>query len=455
MAVLNEILHFFVNFTTHLVLFSLPFILQYRPRRKRLWLFVPGAAAYLLVPYLFKLLSGRSFYSNPIFKIGWYSASYLILCAALAALYCLCFEATAKEAALILCAAYLMQNFLFNVSQLAPALLPWMSPLAYRIVQLLVVLGISLGAYLLLKKSVLQFDISRVKTPVALAFLIGLLLLVTVISQWVTTLNRPGSYNATGASLYAAVASLALLIALFVVFGNSRLKYENGVISQLLGQAEKQHKISQDKIEYINQRVHDLKHQIAAIQTLLSQGEERAEIQDKLTELEKTAKVYDDIVLTGNNILDTLLTEQKLRCDQYQIQMDYVIDGTLLNFMEPMDVYVIFGNAIDNAVESLIQIPDASKRILSIAVEKRGRLVNISVENYFENDLVLLDGLPVTSKRDKAFHGFGIKSIQFIARKYGGHVTISAQQRHFCLSVLLPVRDAPAPEDSALEKNPA
>ena len=307
----------------------------------------------------------------------------------------------------------------------------------------------------MLKKSVLQFDISRVKTPVALAFLIGLLLLVTVISQWVTTLNRPDSYNATGASLYAAVASLALLIALFVVFGNSRLKYENGVISQLLGQAEKQHKISQDKIEYINQRVHDLKHQIAAIQTLLSQGEERAEIQDKLTELEKTAKVYDDIVLTGNNILDTLLTEQKLRCDQYQIQMDYVIDGTLLNFMEPMDVYVIFGNAIDNAVESLIQIPDASKRILSIAVEKRGRLVNISVENYFENDLVLLDGLPVTSKRDKAFHGFGIKSIRFIAQKYGGHVTISAQQRHFCLSVLLPVRDAPAQEDAAREKNPA
>ena len=48
-------------------------------------------------------------------------------------------------------------------------------------------------------------------------FLIGLLLLVTVISQWVTTLNRPGSYNATGTSLYAAVASLALLIALCAV----------------------------------------------------------------------------------------------------------------------------------------------------------------------------------------------------------------------------------------------
>ena len=105
MAVLNEILHFFVNFTTHLVLFSLPFILQYRLRRKRLWLFVPGAAAYLLVPYLFKLLSGRSFYSNPIFKIGWYSASYLILCAALALFW------NPLWAALILLAYYVLIGF--------------------------------------------------------------------------------------------------------------------------------------------------------------------------------------------------------------------------------------------------------------------------------------------------------------------------------------------------------
>ena len=328
MNILNEILRFFINFTTHLYLFSIPFILQYRMRRNRMWLFAPASAAFLLVPYLFRLISSRSFYSSPAFTIGWYSTSYLILCAVLAALYCLSFEVTVREAALIICAAYLIQNILFNFTQLVPVLLPWMPRLVYRIGLLLTVLLISAVTYLLLKKAVIQFDISRVKTPVALAFLIGLLLLVTVISQWVGTLNPPGSYNATGTSLYAGVASLSLLIALFVVFGNSRLQYENGVISQLLGQAEKQHKISQDKIEYINHRVHDLKHQIAAIQTLISQGEEKAEIQDKLAELNKTAKVYDDIVLTGNNILDTLLAEQKLRCDQHRIQMDYIIDKT-------------------------------------------------------------------------------------------------------------------------------
>ena len=62
-----------------------------------------------------------------------------------------------------------------------------------------------------------------------------------------------------------------------------------------------------------------------------------------------------------------------------------------------------------------------------------------SVQAYMEavaapdKDLILLDGLPVTSKPDKDFHGFGIKSIRFIAQKYGGHVAISAQQHHFCL----------------------
>ena len=379
----------------------------------------------------------------------------MIFCALLAILYCLSFEVTVKETALIICSAYLTQNILFHLSMLSSMLLPELSQTAVRFGMLVTVLTISVSTYIMLKKSVIQFDISRVKTPVALAFLIGLLLLVTVISQWVNTLNPRGSYNATGTYLYAAVASLALLIALFVVFGNSQLKFENGVISQLLGQAEKQQIISRDKIEYINQRVHDLKHQIAAIQTLISQGEEKAEIQDKLTELEQTAKVYDDIVLTGNHILDTLLTDQKMVCNQHQIQMDYIIDGELLSFMEPMDVYVIFGNAIDNAVESVSKIQDVSKRIISIAVEKRGRLVNITVENYFDSDLILLDGLPVTSKPDKDFHGFGIKSIRFIAQKYGGHVAISAQQHHFCLSVLLPMRNAPVQKNRSVEKKTA
>ena len=57
MNILSEILHFFINFTTHLYLFSLPFILQYQLRRKRLWLFIPASAAFLFVPYLFRLVS--------------------------------------------------------------------------------------------------------------------------------------------------------------------------------------------------------------------------------------------------------------------------------------------------------------------------------------------------------------------------------------------------------------
>lgn len=91
MNILSEILTFSINFTTHIFLFSIVFILQYRLRKNRLGLLIAGSALFLLGPYTFKLITHASFYSNPVFMIGWYSSSYLVLCAYLFVLYCLSF----------------------------------------------------------------------------------------------------------------------------------------------------------------------------------------------------------------------------------------------------------------------------------------------------------------------------------------------------------------------------
>nr|MDE7375732.1 GHKL domain-containing protein [Muribaculaceae bacterium] len=75
--------------------------------------------------------------------------------------------------------------------------------------------------------------------------------------------------------------------------------------------------------------------------------------------------------------------------------------------------------ALDNAIESVLKIEDVEKRIISIVVEKRGKLVNISIENYYIGNLVFHNGIPHTSKQEESRHGFGIKSIKYIATKMG------------------------------------
>ena len=237
-----------------------------------------------------------------------------------------------------------------------------------------------------------------------------------------------------------------------MVFNNTRLKYDNIVIVELLKKTEKQIQISQENVDYINWRIHDIKHQIAAIKVLI-ENNQKSEVHEKILELEKLTKLYDDMVLTGNTILDSLLAEQKLLCDKNQIQLDYMIDGTILDFIEAVDLYVMFGNAIENAIESVLKIKDVSKRIISIMVSKKDKLVYFSIQNPYNGTIEIFDGIPKTNKKDKEQHGFGIKSIKYIAQKYGGNITISAENGHFYLSILIPEKKrCPVIEASATEE---
>lgn len=243
--------------------------------------------------------------------------------------------------------------------------------------------------------------------------------------------------------LYAGISAVLLLFILIDEFNNSWLLHENAIITELFKTAEKQYKISRENIEYINEKVHDLKHQIAALKQIAAQSSQGAEIQEKCIELEKVAQVYDDTILTGNNVLDALLTEKERLCRKNKIQLSFIINGADLNFIEPVDLYVLFGNALDNAFESVQKMEDDSKRLISIFVGQKGKLARIEFENPYTGDLIFHDGVPRTSKQEESFHGFGIKSIKYIVQKYGGNVAISVENSRFCLSILIPIKESP------------
>lgn len=63
----------------------------------------------------------------------------------------------------------------------------------------------------------------------------------------------------------------------------------------------------------------------------------------------------------------------------------------------------------------------------------------IQIQNYYENHLKFERGLPLTTKKNKNHHGFGMKSIQYIAEKYDGIVTVQAKNNIFMLQILIPV----------------
>ena len=245
-------------------------------------------------------------------------------------------------------------------------------------------------------------------------------------------LTRAAQYFGDGdsitVSLYAISSCLMALTVQMVLSKAVELKAEKDSISLLWQEDRKQYEISKKTIDTINIKYHDLKHKLK--NTNLPQEEINA-IQDAV-------RVYGSRVRTGSEALDVLLTENTLRLNEEGITLTYTGNGENLDFMNTMDIYSLFGNAVENAVEAVRQISEPEKRVIDIVTERMGDMLNVTVSNYFSGSIQTENGLPVTSKKEEeGFHGFGIKSMSLIAQKYHGSLEFFTRGDLFVLTIYL------------------
>ncbi len=235
-------------------------------------------------------------------------------------------------------------------------------------------------------------------------------------------------------AVYAIICDILLLMVQFGVFQRTRLQFENDTIRTLMASQAKQQLIRQESMDIINIKCHDLKHQIAALKTVKDQTERDREIE----ELEKAASFYDSTIKTGCSTLDTLLTDRKLVCNGRQIEFTCLADARGLEKISTVDLFTLFGNAMDNAIEAVSGLENTQNRLISLKVERQGDMTRICLENYVEKVPQIRDGLPVSTKENSLYHGFGCKSIRMIAQKYGGTMRIVAEGNSFRLFLLFP-----------------
>ena len=214
-----------------------------------------------------------------------------------------------------------------------------------------------------------------------------------------------------------------------------RARLENAEMNNLLHSQHAQYLQSKRSIDQINRIYHDMKNQIEVIRAEPDPGR-RAEYLD---DLEGSIQGYATQRRTGNPVLDTLLTAKGAYCAEQRIELNCVADGSLLGFMKVIDITSIFGNALDNAIESTSRVAEPERRLIRVAVFAQGSLLMIRIENGFDGRLRLEDGRPQTLKGDRARHGYGLRNIEAAAATYGGTVTFDASEDWFSLRILVPM----------------
>ena len=233
------------------------------------------------------------------------------------------------------------------------------------------------------------------------------------------------------------LAGTLMLIAFQEHWRQLQARQEADAIHHLFQHQYEQYRQSQESIDMINRKYHDLKHQIGVLRMEPDIGKR----EEYLRQMESGMDGFIAIQNTGNAVLDAILAAKQMYCIDNNIQLNVVADGKQLGFLEVMDLCSVFGNALDNAIESVERLSDTDKRLIRLAVFVKNGLLMIRTDNYFETPLQKSGDEFETTKADKASHGYGIKSIRYMAGKYGGSVSIDTEDGWFSLKVLIPVPD--------------
>lgn len=218
------------------------------------------------------------------------------------------------------------------------------------------------------------------------------------------------------------------------ILATRQLATEREVERRMAAERERQYQLSRKNIDAINVKCHDIKHQIRSLADDGRLADGRA-----LEDLAAEIAIYDSTVKTGNPALDVILTEKGLVCSGEKITLAVIADGRALECLEPQEIYSLFGNALDNAIEAVRGIEEPERRLISLNVRRSGTMCVINVENSCDAAPTFRDGVPVTTKADAGSHGFGTRSMRGIVERHGGVLTFGCEDGIFHVDALLPM----------------
>lgn len=357
----------------------------------------------------------------------------LIVHAVSALYFCICNNLNLKMVVYFKVWGIAFYYFALQLSCLATA---WLSPEKFfeNLVLTKIVVHLILGIpFFYLVKSVSQKDIYDLHWDNILLSLISSVALIAVNSLGFNMLNM----RSVPTYLFQSASMTCLLLMLYMqieIYSRQKKMTEAEFMKHLWDTQKDQYELKKEYIDLINEKYHDMKYQLAALEKM--NGERATE---NIAELKRCVEKYDSMLHSGNSVIDTIINEKKEVFDKFGVHLLCMCDGTPLDFIKVSDLYILCGNALDNALESARQIKVESLRFVDVRIRKNHQFCRIRIENPYEGTIQFENGLPRSTKNDRNYHGFGVRSIRNIVEKYGGQMTIDIENMRYVLNILIPI----------------
>lgn len=180
----------------------------------------------------------------------------------------------------------------------------------------------------------------------------------------------------------------------------------------------------------IRQLYHDFKNQLL----VLKDQSKSSFSKDMLETLQERLSSYEAYYHTGNDIVDIILRDKLRLAKQNNIDVEVNLNLLDSQFINSLDIIALFGNAIDNAIEANLKLPETN-RYISLKANRFNDFLSIA----FENNSLPVDLTMKTTKEDDFFHGFGLSNIKDTINQYEGDCQFHYKNGQFILNILIPI----------------
>ncbi|GLB25351.1 sensor histidine kinase [Lacrimispora xylanolytica] len=227
------------------------------------------------------------------------------------------------------------------------------------------------------------------------------------------------SFLLTSASLVLLVVNILLFYLYDKLLLEENLKYENLLLSQQNNAYEKQSVLIQRFQKSLREDRHNINNHLAAISGLAEQGQNK-ELIEYIRKLTVNVKAQEAGVNSGHPVIDALINNKLYLSQHFYVKTEVHIRLPKILDIDKMDLTIILGNLLDNALEACIKLPKEQREILIHVSAIHGVLTIQVVNSYDYSQLNIKDGKPYSTKKDKTWHGIGLNSVSHTVKKYNG-----------------------------------
>lgn len=178
---------------------------------------------------------------------------------------------------------------------------------------------------------------------------------------------------------------------------------------------------------------------LMVIQMLQQEGKQQ-EAGEYVNELLGHISSLSPEVVTGSDLLDCIVTSklEMMKSNNIYFEIDGVLDQGLA--MSPVDICAVFANALDNAIEALLQVEGERRFYMRLKRTKTYYIITMqNTVSQIKHHKSLLQKKRFTTKEDKELHGYGLQNMRSAIAKYSGEIITEMTDGQFILTILLSV----------------